>query len=255
MISEPLCLLHITDCHLVASGGRLLNCDTQASLEQVLSHAIAQNTPDLVVASGDLAHDPQVDIYQRFVTTVRHYTSAPLLCLPGNHDVLGLMQQAQMPMQPLRLGQWSIVALDSHVDDQPQAQVSAADRDLVAQHFAQSDADHLLLATHHPLIEVDCPWLDQDRIQNPDELLEWLADRSVRLGSPRLRGAVFGHAHQSLQAQMATPADLPVFGTPSTCFQFQPRSETFCVDDAPPGYRWLWLDADGGITTRVERAG
>jgi Icc protein len=45
-----------------------------------------------------------------------------------------------------------------------------------------------------------------------------------------------------------------VLTTPSTCFQFVPRTERFSVDATPPGWRWLHLASDGTLTTRVGRA-
>ena len=243
-------VLHISDCHLVATGERLLGVDTQRSLEAVLSQALQTYMADAVIASGDLAHAPQVAIYQRFLATVRTHTPAPLLCLPGNHDVLAHMQAASLPMAPVAVGDWTLVPLDSHVDDEPAARVDEADLKWTAAALADSTTAHCLLAAHHPWIAVNCPWLDKDRIQSPEELLEFLAVGSVRDRKPRLRGVVFGHAHQAVDGLCA---GLPVFGAPATCFQFAPNSETFGLADAPPGYRWLILEDDGGVRSEVHQ--
>ncbi|MCR9262466.1 MAG: metallophosphoesterase [Pseudomonadaceae bacterium] len=241
-------VLHITDCHLVAPDTSLLGVDTQASLEAVLAQACAQRHPDAVIASGDLAHDAKCEVYQRFLHTVRNTTSAPLLCLPGNHDVLEQMQAADLPLAPLTLPGWDIVALDSHEDDAPRALVQDGDRLQTGSQIEQAQGEHVLLATHHPLVAINSPWLDKDRIKNAGELVSWLAERSARAGEPRLRAVVFGHAHQSIADYVAR---IPVFGTPSTCFQFAPGSATFTVDTTSPGYRWLSLSPDGQIETQV----
>jgi len=44
-----------------------------------------------------------------------------------------------------------------------------------------------------------------------------------------------------------------LLASPSTCVQFAPGSESFKVDDQPPGYRWLTLHTDGRIETGVSR--
>ena len=69
-------------------------------------------------------------------------------------------------------------------------------------------------------------------------------------GSGRVRAYVGGHIHQELDAGAGA---VRVLATPSTCFQFAPRSERFAVDDALPGYRWLTLDENGGIDSCVGR--
>ncbi len=243
-------VLHISDCHLVAAGTDLIGVDTQASLEAVLEQALTEQNPDAVIASGDLAHDPLPQVYRRFVETIRRFTAAPLLCLPGNHDVLGAMQNAQMPLAPLTVGAWHLVPLDSHEDDAPRALITADDKAAIAAHLAAASTEHCLVATHHPPVAVNCPWLDKDRIQKPEELLEWLSERSAQGGTARLRGVVFGHTHQAVDDFCG---DVPVFGSPSTCFQFAPNSTSFTIDDQSPGYRWLELSEDGGVVSRVRR--
>ena len=104
---------------------------------------------------------------------------------------------------------------------------------------------HVLIATHHPLVDVGCPWLDKDRLQNAKQLLECLSEHSA------VKSLVFGHAHQTVEAHFG---HIQLYGTPSTCFQFEPASVAFSIDDAAPGYRWLTLSADGTITTEVGRA-
>ena len=133
-------VLQISDCHLVAAGERLLGVDTQASLEAVLQIALAEGTPDAVLATGDIAHTATAAVYERFADTVHRFCELPLLCLPGNHDVLGEMQSAGLPMAALERGDWIIAPLDSHQDDVPEAQITAADRRAVTEVIAASTA-------------------------------------------------------------------------------------------------------------------
>ena len=241
-------LLQITDCHLVEPDQTLLGLDTQQSLEAVLATATEQQTPDAIIATGDLAHTPIELVYRRFLQTVREFSSAPLLCVAGNHDVRGAMEQAGLPFAPLVLGDWLVAGLDSHQDDQPPARVTEADRAEVARSMSAADVPHVLVTTHHPLVQVDCPWLDCDRIPEPEALLDWLLDASQN----RLRGVAFGHAHQAIETQVLLSAEqLPVWGSPSTCFQFLPRSEKFDLDCKKPGFRWLKLAENGNISTRL----
>lgn len=245
-------VLQISDCHLVTKGAELIGVDTQASLQAVLGKALAEFEADAIIASGDLAHDPARDVYQRFHQTIQQATLAPLLCLPGNHDVLGVMQGAGLPMTPVEIGGWHLNWLDSHEDELPRALITEADKNSLRERLAHTQAQHVLLATHHPLVAVNAPWLDKDRIQNPVELLQWCAKCCAQANPAGgdLRVVVFGHAHQAVSGQCA---GIPVYGAPSTCFQFLPESEQFAVDTRPPGYRWLHLHDDGSVETEVGR--
>ena len=233
----------------MAPGQTLLETDTEATLVSVLEAAFAEVDVadcDAIIASGDLAHQATEAVYRRFHGLITRFFNGPLLCLPGNHDVLSAMQAAGLPMQSITWSDWQLVALDSHEDDKPQSLITEIDRQALSQAVAGTQSRHILLATHHPLVEVQCPWLDRDRIVGPLELLNWLNQEA----NERLRGAVFGHAHQEVQAMVGPWS---VFGVPSTCFQFQPQSARFALDGLAPGYQWLELQDDGQIIRTVRR--
>jgi Icc protein len=225
-------------------GELLLDTDTNATLQQVMQQALSEGRPSAIIATGDLVHSGGTPVYRRFLSIITDICDAPLLCLPGNHDLAGEMRDAQLPMQTLTLGSWSVVGLDYHEDDVPKADIDAAKRDALVSHWREQTARFALLATHHPLLPIGSPWLDKDRIDDPETLL----DQLIATPRPRFAGAVFGHAHQVIQGHYC---HRPLLGTPSTAFQFLPRSEKFATDERPPGYRWLTLDDDGHMHSQV----
>lgn len=242
-------MLQITDSHLRPNLGQsLLGVDTEESLRAVLAQAFGESSPQLVVASGDLAHDPEERSYRRFLAVLRDFHLGATLFLPGNHDLVAPLARTLPGPDSITLGDWEVVGFDSHADDQAEAELSAGDLAALQDRITRSSARHLLLACHHPLVDVGCPWLDKDRIKNGAELLEWCA------GNTRVRGVVFGHVHQVVERRHK---EIAVLGSPSTCFQFAPGSPRFAIDEAAgsrqPGYRWLELQADGTIVSVVGR--
>ena len=220
-----------------------MGVDTWHSLEAVMCRALGERRPDGLLVTGDVAHDPYPAVCERFGRWLDRHYAGPRLVTPGNHDVSDAMGALVAP-QALELGAWTVIALDSHVDDEPGAEVSEADVTALRAACAAAQGDHILLATHHPPIDTGSPWLDRDRIQNGTELLESLSEHT------RVRGMVFGHAHQEL---VAARGQILMLGTPSTCIQFEPHSASFSVDERKPGYRWLELHADGTVRTEVRR--
>ena len=237
-------VLHITDLHLLESGEkRLLGVNTTETLRAVLAAATGERQPAALLATGDIAHDPYAATYRRCLHLLGEFHAGPLLCLPGNHDLLQPMVDAGMPLQPLALGPWRILPWDTHEDDVPGAVWREADWRNLRQEV-EGAAEHLVVATHHPLVNVGCPWLDKDRLGNAPELIECLAQASS------VKSVVFGHAHQTVESRHGRMA---LLGTPSTCFQFEPGSLEFGLDGAAPGYRWLHLHDDGTLHTEVRR--
>lgn len=249
MGESPQILLHITDTHLLSSPGRrLLGVDTDATLRAVLAQALSEYRPDALIASGDLAHDPEPASYRRFAGILAEYHRGPLLCLPGNHDRLAPMRPLLRDPPEIGLDGWQVIGFDSHRDDQPEAALPDDARLQLLQRVRASAARWQLLVCHHPPIPVDCPWLDKDRIHDGQRLLESFAAEAG------VRALLFGHVHQQIRHRHR---HLEVLGTPSTCFQFAPSSPEFSIDESvsggQPGYRWLFLDADGGFRSEVRR--
>jgi Icc protein len=243
-LTQPHLLLQITDVHLrAAPADTLLGVDTWHSVSAVLEQALAEKTPAALLVTGDVAHDPDPSVYVRFHGWLSARFPGPVLVTPGNHDIaanMGLLLETDHLVLP----GWRVIALDSHRDDEPQAEVTGADFAAFQEACGAAEQNHVLVATHHPPVDVGCPWLDRDRIQNGIELLEWMAEHSTA------RAMVFGHAHQELSF---THRHLNLFGTPSTCIQFEPGSQRFAVDDQKPGYRWLTLHGDGRVDSEVRR--
>jgi len=238
-------VLQITDLHLRGSGNRrLLGVDTWDSFESVLTTALAEHTPDALLVTGDVAHDPDPEVYGRFGDFLCEAYRGPTLVLPGNHDVGVAMGDLLLDPPVLDLGPWRIIGLDSHVDDRPEARLDAEEWVRLRRHSEEAADRPVLIATHHPPLDIGCPWLDKDRIPDGRELLEWMS------GQARIRAMVFGHAHQSLEF---AHGEIRLLGTPSTCFQFEPGSRTFSVDDRMPGWRWLELSGNGDVHTQVRR--
>jgi Icc protein len=222
----------------------LLGVDTGDSLRAVLRQALAEYAPAALLATGDISHDPEPAAYERFAAIVADHYAGPMLCLAGNHDLQRPMGRLLTQPSALRVADWDIVGLDSHVDDAVEAGLSQADLAHLSDSIADAEHRHVLIATHHPPIEVGCPWLDKDRIQNGQELLESLSEHAS------VKAMVFGHAHQVVESVYR---DIALLGTPSTCFQFAPNTQRFSIDDTLPGYRWLHLSADGSLRSEVRR--
>ena len=218
----------------------LLEVDTQTSLERVLCDVRQSKTKiDAVVATGDLAHSPKKDIYERFFETVKSFFDLPLLCIPGNHDVLSEMKKARLPMHPLNIDAWSIVWLDSHQDESTPASVSEIDEAFLLESIESAKGSSLLIATHHPLLDVGSRWLDEHKIREVDRLFE-LVNKSpyIQSGFKSVKGFIFGHAHQEVVSNVH---GIPALGCPSNCFQFRPHTSTFALNSEMPGCRILRL--------------
>ncbi|MNF81101.1 MULTISPECIES: 3',5'-cyclic-AMP phosphodiesterase [unclassified Pseudomonas] len=247
--SDPVLLVQLSDSHLFAEAdGTLLGMNTRDSLQQVIELALAQQSRiDLVIASGDLSQDGTLESYQQF-RQMSGQIDAPARWIPGNHDEPHIMAQAAVQsafLEPVvDIGNWRITLLDSAVPGSVPGYLQDEQLQLLARALSEAPQRHHLVCFHHHPVSIGCAWMEPIGLRNPEALFAVL-DRFTQV-----RAVLWGHVHQEID-QLRNGVRL--IASPSTCIQFEPRSEDFKVDTLAPGYRWLRLLPDGGLETGVER--
>jgi Icc protein len=229
----------------------MLGINTDESFQMVLEQIREfPFKPDLFLLTGDLVQDAEASTYERLRTQLDQLP-APVYCLPGNHDDPELMQsvledQRQIFIQPhISLLGWDIVCLNSTIPNNPCGSLPKSELALLDETLSAIPAHHhALVAFHHPPFAVGSKWLDTMMIGNAEELWEVLERHET------VRAIVLGHVHQELDEMIGR---YRVLASPSTCFQFRPRSDEFAIDAVPPGFRWIRLGEDGRIDSGVER--
>lgn len=245
---RPLRLVQCSDMHLFADPAtKLLGLNTQQSFEQVIRLIQQQQSRiDLLLTTGDIAQQPALTTYQRFLANMQPL-NAPHFCIPGNHDLdesyhAGLGMNA-LPCEVI-IGTWCCILLDSSVDHEIAGSFSDSTLDYLQQALERQRNRHVLIALHHNPIAVGCEWLDQHMLKASQTFFDIIQPfNNVKL-------VIHGHVHQRFEQVYEQVSYL---SCPSTSLQFKPRSAKFTLDTVNPGYRWLDLYANGYFETDVCR--
>ncbi len=239
-------LVQVTDFHLFGDPeGRLRRVASLPALEAVLSAAAADiRRADALLATGDLVQDDPAGYAH--VRQALGGLGLPVRCIAGNHDTPELARDlTAAPFSingHLDLQGWRIVLLDSQVPGRGEGALSATELERLDAALAGIGDRHALVVLHHQPVGLDSQWLDGIGLANATDFLA-VIDRH-----PTVRGILFGHVHQVVDDWRGS---VRLLGTPSTCAQFRPRTAHFEVDDLPPAWRRLSLQADGSIETSV----
>jgi Icc protein len=223
--------------------GELRGTVTADSLQTVLDHYLAGDwRAHCALVTGDLIQDDTAEAYDHFRELLLPL-KLRVHCVPGNHDVPELMQPVctEPPFSYCareEIGDWLLVGIDSFVEGTPGGSVSPEEMDRLSGIVANSPAKHVMVFVHHPPVPMGSDWLDSVGLDNGEEFLVCLHTLE------RVRVLAFGHVHQDYDS---VHHGIRILATPSTCRQFQPRSEKFAVDDRPPAYRRIELHADGNV--------
>jgi Icc protein len=248
-MNADLRLLQFTDPHLTGrEDGALRDVATLPALRAVLGHARAFHwNAAALLLTGDLAHDDAGGY-----AAVRAEFGAlgkPVLCLPGNHDDAALMRR-ELDTPPFQcgghadFGAWRVIMLDSSVSGQAAGRLGEEELLRLDGALAGAGDRHVLVCLHHHPVPQASRWLDGVALANPGDFFA-VTDRY-----PNVRAIAWGHVHQAFESRRH---GVRLFGTPSTCAQFQPGSEQFALDPQPPGYRRFTLRADGSLASEVLR--
>ncbi len=230
-------VIQFTDPHLFGdAAGTLRGVNTLETLERTLADASGHLAiADAILITGDLVQDDPGG-YEPFRRLFARF-GKPVLCIPGNHDLVPQMRAALSgrPFEldgPADIGAWRIVLLDSVVPDQAGGRISVEMLTKLDEELGMARQRHALVCLHHHPVAMNSRWLDNVGLSNANEF--W----SVIDSHPQVRAVVWGHVHQAFEG---TRRGVRLLATPSTCAQFQPRSDQFVIDNQPPAYRLLTL--------------
>lgn len=240
-------VIQFTDPHLFGDiNATLRGVNSYRTLERTLEDASGHVAmADAILVTGDLVQDDAAG-YEHFRRLFARL-GKPVLCIPGNHDFVPQMRMALAgpPFDldgPADIGAWRIVLLDSVVPDQAGGHIPVEQLTKLDEELGMARQRHAMVCLHHHPVSMNSRWLDTVGLANADEF--W----SVIDSHPQVKAVVWGHVHQSFEGSRR---GVRLFATPSTCAQFQPRSDQFVIDNLPPAYRLLTLHSNGAIDTGV----
>ncbi|MHB0774580.1 metallophosphoesterase [Halomonas sp. WWR20] len=235
-------LIQITDCHLHADPeAQSRKGFPLRQLDAVIERA-RQLRPDMVLVSGDVSQDETPASYRHASQALTHL-ECPWFWFAGNHDHPECMQELQPFHDELDLGEWRLLILDSRIAGQDGGELGQTQLQDLAWRL-EEDERPVLLAMHHPPVEIGSRWMDSIGLADRDALWQTLAAYG------QVKAILCGHIHQAFAARQGTVA---VYGCPSTSDQFLSGSAEFAVDEASRvGFRVVDLSGET-LETWVER--
>jgi 3',5'-cyclic-AMP phosphodiesterase len=240
-------VIQFTDPHLFGNAAETLRgVNTLESLERALADASGHLAiADAILVTGDLVQD-DAGGYEHFRRIFARF-GKPVLCVPGNHDLVPEMRAALSAPPflldgPVDIGAWRFVLIDSVVANQAGGHVSAEMLSRLDEDLGRARQRHSMVCLHHHPVAMSSRWLDKVGLANANEF--W----SVIDSHPHVKAVVWGHVHQPFEGSRR---GVRLLATPSTCAQFQPRTDQFVIDNQPPAYRLLTLNSNGAIDTGV----
>ncbi len=246
-------LIQLTDCHLQADANQLFKgCDPEARLTQVLAHIQTSTDPyDLLLLTGDLVHHGYPSGYQRLAGYLGDM-AAQACWLPGNHDDVAEMQRyKQLLTKEHHIGAWYILLLDSTSQPDGVGTGSISDSEfrwLKKRLDKLGHQTNILIALHHPPVDVGSAWQDAIKLGNAKAFIDLVASY------PAVKLVLCGHLHQEHHLACAQ-AQLLV--TPATAPQFKMAMDEPMIENddrlSLPSYRVIDLYPTGEFETCVHR--
>ncbi len=247
---RPIKILQITDTHVFESAEAGFDgMNTTESLVAVIEQVKNKESGiDLVLVTGDLVQEPTQKAYLKLQKLLLEL-GQPVVCLAGNHDSPELMRrylnhELISTSRRIVIGKWLIIMLNSFLEDKHAGRLSGAELAFLEQSLHDCVEEHVLIALHHHPVLINSLWMDAMTLQNPNEFFQLLD------GCDKVRLVIWGHIHQEFRAKRN---DLHLYGSPSTCIQFEPGADTYARDNLAPAYSLLELEESGQSLISVKR--
>lgn len=250
MDSSQYKILQLTDMHLFEDHEeRLLGVNTRETFERVFEDALINcPNPDMICLTGDISQDETIPAYEWIAERLKAY-HCPKYWVPGNHDDIDYIETVfpEFHIQMVKhmvLEHWQVIMLDTKKLNAVEGHITDDQLELLETALSTYPEHPALIFMHHHPIPVGSQWLDNLMLLNANEFWDVVnVYNNVKL-------IVCGHVHQEFHSKMN---NIEFYSTPSTCFQFRPKSASFGVDQTLPGYRVIELESNGTFKTKVNR--
>jgi len=204
-------ILQITDTHIVPEGQLAYEqVDTSTALAKTvatINRIVDQLGPiDLVLVTGDLTEHGNAEEYELF-RQVMAPLKIPYHAVPGNHDKRNAMRTAfsdtdWMPRAGdlnwhLDLEQFSVLGLDSLVEDKAYGALTDETISFVSTHLDRLNGQPVLIGFHHPPFEVGIAPMDAQNLRETEAFSQAISGYH---GEIRL---ACGHLHRSIVGSFA----------------------------------------------------
>jgi Icc protein len=252
-MADSLTFVHFSDTHIVRPGVRLRDVDTIETLTRVIEAVNRlEPQPAFVIIGGDLVspdNAPEVKAKSRELTVRDYETSydifhslvsqlhVPVHYVMGNHDRRVpfrrvICNDSQPTDQPYHYaftsGQHRICVLDSLDIPQDSGYLGQAQLAWLRKQLHQHAAQPTILVVHHHVVPVGSRVLDRIMLLDAEDLWQVVDE------ADNVCAVLGGHVHQPFAGQRG---GIPVFTTPSTCFQFAEAPNGLAISDDPPMLR------------------
>ncbi|MDB2590120.1 metallophosphoesterase [Candidatus Thioglobus sp.] len=227
-------LIQISDCHI--DDQRLaMGVDSQKNLQSIIEY-IQTVKSDALLISGDLTHHGTLNSY-RILKKILSPIKRSIFVIKGNHDDaenLGQVFKDNL-FKTFRLDNWEVISIDSVQTGKTSGLASEAALLELDDTCLNSNADHVMVVLHHPIVPMNSSWDDELSLENSQDLFKVLDKHS------KIRSIVFGHAHEASEFFRLGKR---IISCPSTALQFNQETRI--------GFNEFELHKNGTINLKTQ---
>jgi len=239
-------LIQITDPHLTENKEtKVKGWSTHESFERIVACIEKNESPDFIVATGDISNDGTKKSYIAYQKGIGRFKK-PVYTILGNHDnhknfqtVFGTKFQ---PVEKITLSEtWLMIAIDSTSKNKESGYITKQQMYSLRKLIKNYKDKNIVIFLHHQPIKMGF-WIDKVGLENSDHFTTSIANQS------NIKAVVWGHVHHESENSLRS---IKMLSTPSTCYQFCGNAQK--PDTNKPGYRKINLLKSGKIETQVVR--
>lgn len=247
-------IVQLSDLHVPGTGYVHGSVDSLQNVVEILQLLEESGLPNLLLLTGDLANDGEIEAYERLRAVFDDFTTrrgVPVMYIPGNHDKRSAFRSRLLDLdasdatsdQVFWSGGLRVIGLDSTALGGHYGELEPAQLEWLAAQLEQSAPLGTVIALHHPPIAGPIEVMNLLALRAPEQLAAAIKDSDVKM-------LLAGHNHHAMAGVLG---GVPVWVSTATVYQMDvPASDTGSLRGIPgSGFTRIDVTEEGMFATHV----
>ena len=209
-------IIQISDLHICRDKNQhFFSQNSMNSLNKIVNEIKKYQDISFVIITGDISQDGSLESYKNALE-ILNTISLPIYYIPGNHDDQKIMHELfnksgiSLISESIKLDGWEFHHINTSIPGTDCGFIDANTLTSFKDKLSITN-NNIVIVSHHHLLPVGTPLVDECMVVNPDDLLKILDEnRKIKL-------VICGHVHGDYKI---TRKHYCLESSPATCFQW-----------------------------------
>lgn len=215
-------IIQISDLHICKNTNQsFFSQNSMDSLKKIVDDIKKHQDITLVLITGDISQDGSIESYDNALKLLKEIEK-PIYCIPGNHDSIVHMHESfgyselNILSGDIKINDWEFYYVNTSTPGTDSGFIDPITLSPLKEKLEKTNSN-VVIVTHHHLLPIGTPLVDECMVINPENLLKILDENN------KVKLVMCGHVHGDYHI---TRNHYCLETSPATCFQWVKTAKT-----------------------------